>query len=235
MINRKMSMASMYTAIAVVALAAMASGCASGVHPASPLSPEQKRAFAPHDVPSAVPEVPGMTSLGGRGHIAAPPEKVWNIVAVNFGKIETWGGAGVAASSGTPQGGLGATRHCKIADHMPVIGGSTYDETIIAWDEQRRYYAFEQTMASGPTDKLVGETWIDSDGRGGSVVTTVAHFAMSFPASMMSGMAASKFKRQFLAALAGLKHYAETGEKVTVTNWEAVADMYPRLREENEL
>ena len=162
-----------------VAIAAGTSGCDASVHPDVPLTPDQKQAFVPRAVPSEVPAVDGMTSLGGRGHIAASPDKVWNVVAVNFGKIETWGGAGIAASTGSAEGKLGATRHCKIADHMPMIGGSTYDETIIAWDPARHYYAFEQTMSSGPTEKLVGETWIDSDGKGGTVVTTIAHFSRS--------------------------------------------------------
>jgi hypothetical protein len=217
-----------------MALVGSAAGCSTSIHPASPLTAEQQRVVSSRPTPNEVTEMPGMTSVGVRGHIAAPPEKVWEIAAINFGKISEWGAAGVAESSGTA-GGLGATRHCKIAAHMPLLGGASYDEKIVAWDDQRHYYGFVQTMASGPTDRLVGETWLDSDGKGGTVVTTAIHFSLSFPMSTMSGVMAGKMKKQFVAAMAGLKHYAETGEKITANNWENIASRYPRLFAENNL
>ncbi len=220
---------------ATLALASASFGCSKSMHAASPLTEVQQRAISARPTPNEVPEIDGMTSIGARAHISAPPERVWEIMALNFGKIAEWGAAGVADSTGTPVGGLGATRSCKIAEHMPMLGGASYQEKIVAWDDKRHYFAFVQTMASGPTDKLIGENWIDSDGRGGTVVTTTAHFAMTFPMSMMSGPAAGKIKKQFVATLAGLKHYAETGERVTAANWEAVASRYPRLNTENNL
>ncbi len=219
----------------VVALSAVwLLACSKQSHPATSLTVEQRSFVHSRPTPNEVPDMPGTTDIGARAHIAAPPQQVWEIIALDFGKIADWGGAGVAESSAQGSG-LGATRHCKIAAHMPMLGGATYDEEIIAWDPTRRYFAFVQTQASGPTDQLVGESWVDSDGKGGTVITTTAHFRMTFPMSLMSGSAASKIKRQFVYGLAGLKHFAETGQRVTGENWETVAKQYPRLMAENNL
>jgi hypothetical protein len=215
-------------------LAATSAGCSKDMHAASPLTAEQRSALTSRATPDQVPQMPGMTSFGVRVHIDATPDKVWRTVATDFAKIDQWGGAGVAASTGD-EGKLGAVRTCKIAGHMPLIGGSTYEEEIVAFDPQRRYFAYVQRKAAGPTDQVAGETWVDSDGGSGAVVTSIGHISMTFPSSLMMSMSGTRFKRQFLAGMAGLKHFVETGTRVTADNWEAVAQMYPRIFEENQL
>lgn len=208
-------------------------GC-GGMHDTRPMTAQEQQSLVSRLTPSEVPQVDGLMSVGGRVQIAAPPAKVWHVMALHFGEVERWAGAGIATSACTSSdtAGVGATRSCRIADHMPFFGGDIYEERMIGWDESRGYFSAVQTRATGPTSLLVTENWIASDGADGTVVTQVVHMDMTFPMSMMG--AGSAFKRKLVESLIGLKHYCETNEPVTPSNWEVVVKRYPEVLKDNQ-
>ena len=212
-------------------------GCGGKMREARPMTPLEARTFVVRPAPAEVPEVDGLSTIGGRVRVAAPPADVWQVLAVGFGEVANWAGAGISESECTSgdAGQLGAVRACRIADHMPLFGGDDYEERIIAWDEAAGYFAVLQTRATGPTELLVTENWISADGEGGAVVTQLVHMDLVFPATMMARRARSQFKRKLVEGLIGLRHYCETGERVTPRNWEAVVELHPQVLEDNEV
>jgi|GEM_PF-2159995 len=213
-------------------IAAAHLGC-MGSHQTRSLTSEEKTAFVSRETPSEVEGVPGLSVYGARVRIEAPPGRVWQVLAVGFGDIDRWNGAGVADSDCIHggEGKLGAKRSCQIADHVPMVGGKYYEEEIVGWDEERGYVSLMQTNATGPTNMVLVENWVQGDGGGGAVVTQLAHVDFSFPASLFEPK--KMFRENQWAGLAGLKHYCETGQRVGAENWEEVASLYPEIAEDN--
>jgi len=202
---------------------------------ARPMTDAERGEFVSRPTPLEVPEVDGLSTIGARVRIDAPPARVWQVMAVGFGELEDWAGSGIQESECTSGDGgeLGATRSCRIADHVPFFGGDYFEERINGWDEAEGYFSVIQTRATGPTTLLVNENWIDGDGDGGTVVTQLVHIDFKFPASWIGPE--SDFKRKQVEALIGMKHFIETGERVTPKNWENVVSGYPTVLEDNEV
>ncbi len=216
---------------------AASSACSGGMHDARAMTAVEAETLVSRPPPPEVPRVEGLSTIGARVRIGAPPAKVWQVFAVGFGDVDDWAGAGIADSECTSGAGgeLGAVRSCRIAEHMPFFGGDDYEERIIGWDEKEGYFSVLQTRATGPTQILVNESWVDGDGQGGSVVTGLVHVDFTFPVSLMAGSLRSSLKRKQVEGLIGLKHLCETGEKVTQDNWEAVVERYPHVLTDNDV
>jgi hypothetical protein len=212
-----------------------ASGCGGSMKNARSMTKAEKQIIVSRPAPDRVPIIDGLDSVGSRVRISAPPSKVWQVLAVGFGELDNWAGSAVSESKCTSgsHGKLGAVRSCKIADHMPMIGGDYYEEKITAWDPAQGYFSVLQTKSTGPTEILINENWISSDGEGGTVVTSIVHVDFDLMPRLMG--ADSKFKRKLVEGHIGLKHFCETGEKVTTKNWKQVVKMYPQILKDNKV
>ena len=219
----------------VVVALTFVGACGGPLHNARAMTSSEQHSIVARPPPDRVPAIDGLSSVGARVRIDSTPRAVWRIMAVGFGDIDDWAGSGVAASACTSggEGELGAIRSCTIAKHVPMFGGDTYEEKIVRWDESRGYFAVIQTRATGPTEILISENWISSDGAGATVVTQIVYMDLTFPASWMKGRTRTKFKRSLVEGLIGLKHFCEAGEQVTPSNYKAVVEMYPLPLREN--
>ena len=211
------------------------SACGGSLSDARPLSAHEKQMFVSRPPPTQVPALAGLSTIGARVQIDVPPPKVWTVFAIGFGNVSHWAGAGVAASECTSggKGQLGATRSCRIADRIPMFGGDDYFEEVVGWDAKQGYFTVLQTQATGPTSLLLNENWVDSDGKGGTVVTQLVHVEFDFPATIMN--LEGVLKEAQVRSLIGLKHLCETGEHMTVENFEALEAKYPQVKADNGL
>ena len=152
-----------------------------------------------------------MTTIIREVTINASQEKVWDILA-DFGGIYKYNpGVSSSHSTSSANGGVGATRHC---DLLPA---GSVEERITAWNEGRDY-KIEIFSGKGvpPFKTAVAHIKVQPEGTG-------THVQMRFDYSIKFGFIGSLMdrlmvKKQFSKAipgiLAGLKHYAETGEEV---------------------
>ena len=152
-----------------------------------------------------------MTTIIREIKINASQKEVWDILA-DFGGIYKFNPGVPSSHSTSPgNGGLGATRHC---DLLPA---GSVEERIIEWHEGRDYkieiYAGKGTP---PFKTAVGHLSVQPDGSGTQVRM---HFEYRLKFGLVGKLMDQMLvKRQFSKAvpgiLAGLKHYAETGELV---------------------
>ncbi|MCH8269280.1 MAG: SRPBCC family protein [Acidobacteria bacterium] len=152
-----------------------------------------------------------MTHLSSEIRIKAPKEKVWAILA-DLGGIQNFH-PGVKKSYYTSETkeGLGASRVCEL---IPM---GKIEESVTEWREGE-----EITLAIFPKEKAPpfqtahGRVALRQDGQG-TIVTLTVDYALKFGplGSLMDVlMVRPQFRKAVPGVLAGLKHYAETGELV---------------------
>jgi carbon monoxide dehydrogenase subunit G len=156
-------------------------------------------------------EVKKMTTIIREISINASQQKVWDILA-DFGGIYKFNpGVSKSYSTSTANGGVGATRHC---DLLPA---GAVEERIIEWHEGRDYkIEIYKGKGAPPFKTAVGHLKVQPDGSG-SKVSMHFHYSLKFGfiGSLMDRLLVkNQFSKAVPGILAGLKHYAETGEMV---------------------
>lgn len=154
-----------------------------------------------------------MTQVIREIQINAPKEKVWQVLA-DFGGVQNYNpNVKKSYSTSKANGGVGATRHCDL-----TLFGASVEEAITDWQEGREYsIAILGGKKSPPFKTAVATLAVRDDGKGGSIVTGKFDYRLKFgPVGYLMDqmMVKPAFTKAFPKLLAGLKHYAETGEVV---------------------
>lgn len=154
-----------------------------------------------------------MTQVTREIQINAPKEQVWQVLA-DFGGVQNYNpNVKKSYATSTANGGVGATRHCDL-----TLFGASVEEEITNWQDGREYsVAILGGKKSPPFKTAVATLAVRDDGKGGSIVTGRFDYKLKFgPIGYLMDqmMVKPAFTKAFPKLLAGLKHYAETGEKV---------------------
>ena len=152
-----------------------------------------------------------MTTIIREVQINALPEKVWDIVA-DFGGIYKYNpGVSSSHSTSATNGGVDATRHC---DLLPA---GSVEERITAWNEGRDY-KIEITSGKGVPPFKTAVAHIEVQPQGSTTLVKMRFdygIKFGFIGNLMDSLMVKKqFSKAIPGILAGLKHYAETGEEV---------------------
>ncbi len=152
-----------------------------------------------------------MTTITREIKIDASQEKVWEILA-DFGGIYKFNpGVSSSHSTSSANSGVGATRHC---DLLPA---GSVEERIFEWKEGQAYKVeIYSGKGTPPFKSAVGQLEAKPDGNG-TLVRMRFEYSLKFGpigALMDRLMVRSQFSKAIPGILAGLKHYAETGEEV---------------------
>lgn len=151
-----------------------------------------------------------MTQILKRVWICAPPDSVWSVVA-DFGHVEFW--APTVTKCECPNGvkhGIGARRI------LTTTRKTVAEETVIEWNEGQDY-TFEIRKGL-PSIALLQETWfVQRLPQGAEVIAAMGYECKP---GIIHRVVERLMMRRVLADmlvknLAGLKHYVETGERVT--------------------
>lgn len=153
-----------------------------------------------------------MTTLTREVWINAPKEKVWAILA-DFGNIYIFN-PGVPRSylTSSQRHGVGATRHCDL-----TLGSAAIEERIVAWTEGESMQIEIYQGTKAPPFKKAMATLTVMDEKDGTRVRGTLEYSLKLgPLGFLMDklMVTPQFGRAWTGVLAGLKHYAETGELV---------------------
>ncbi|MGH1340174.1 MAG: SRPBCC family protein [Nannocystales bacterium] len=218
----------------IVLAATLLCGCKVGID-AHPLNPTQAAALQTRDAPTAREDVEGFTSILVRVPIAASPDHVWAQLGEHYGDVHQWSGPIEASgfTEGHVVGAQGATRSCTLGPSSPIGKGESFNETIVAWDPARHYYAAAVNDGFFPLRRVVQEYWVQPgpDGVGASV-TTQFHYDLAPLMGKGKGMR-KKLKPQLVTSLLGLKHLIETGNGEEARDGDFLAGAYPSMFEVN--
>ena len=145
-----------------------------------------------------------MATFERRIEIAAPPERVWGILA-DIGTIADWN-PGVLAShlTGEQREGVGAARHCDLGK------GNYLDEETVAW-EPGRALTLRIVGTNLPFNSADIRFRMVADGHG-SVVTVSPLYELKYGllGKVLDRVFVRKtYSRGMEALLAGLKRHAE--------------------------
>lgn len=144
--------------------------------------------------------------------IEAPAARRWEVIS-DFGNISN-AAPQVTASrlTSSQSSGVGATRHCDLS-----LFGSTVEERIVEWNEGR---SLKIDIYESKRIPLVGKQSatfvVEADGDGSRVTATLDYEIKygPFGGLMHAAMLRRKLDSSWLAFVAGIKHFAETGEPV---------------------
>ena len=121
-------------------------------------------------------------------------------------------GVSKSYSTSAANEGVGATRHC---DLLPA---GSVEERIIEWHEGRDYVIeIYKGKGAPPFKTAVAHLKVKSDGNNGTKVSMQMKYRLKFGpiGGLMDWLLVKKqFSKAVPGILAGLKHYAETGEMV---------------------
>jgi len=164
-------------------------------------------------IPEQIEKEKDMTSIILEIWVDAPREKVWAAVA-DFGNVYKMT-PDVLESKLTSKAtrGMGITRHCKLA-----MLGATVEERVIAWveNEYLKIEVYEAERMPIVRD-LLADYYLSPEDGGTRIRGTIYYGTKYGPFGAM--MNSLLLKRMNLAtwkrALAGHKHYIETGKTVT--------------------
>lgn len=155
-----------------------------------------------------------MTTITSEVQINAPVEKVWRIMA-DFGGIYKYNpNVSSSHSTSAANSGVGATRHC---DLLPA---GSVEERISEWNEGRDYKVdIFQGKGVPPFKTAVARLSIRPQNNGSRVQMRFDyHIKFGLIGRLLDWLMVKKqFGKAVPSILAGLKHYAETGEEVDRT------------------
>ncbi len=149
--------------------------------------------------------------------IDAPAQKVWHAMVKDYGAISNWSPYIYAANyeNGSLSGIKGAERKCDLNKK----GTRWVHEKIAEIDDSKM--EMQNIILDGakfPLDKDNTQAYyrVKDNGDG----TSTASYLMQYRGkpAFMTGMMKGSFKKSLKGNLQGLKHYVETGEKVTPFN-----------------
>ncbi|MEM7031078.1 MAG: SRPBCC family protein [Chloroflexota bacterium] len=153
-----------------------------------------------------------MKTLSYKIQIDASPEAVWDIIA-DFGGVYRYSpGVKQSHTLSSQNQGVGADRICHLAP------AGNIQERILEWNEGKDYTLEIYQGKGAPPFKTAQATLsVEPAPNGGTIATGTLRYKMKYGpigALMDAVMFGPFLQKGFSGLLAGLKHYAETGEEV---------------------
>ena len=161
--------------------------------------------------------------------IDAPAERVWEAMVLDYGEISNFSPYIFTSeyTNGSLKGDVGATRKCN----FNAKGSQWSHERIAAIDHDNmvmRNIIIDGKKLPLNFDNSQAFYRIKNNGDG----TCIASYEFQFRTkpAFMGFLAKSSFKKQLSGTLVGLKHYVETGERVTGGNgkYDKIKNDYPK-------
>ena len=154
-----------------------------------------------------------MKTLSYKIDIDATPEVVWDIIA-DFGGVYRYSpGVKHSQTLSSHNQGLGADRICHLAP------AGNIKERITEWNEGKSYtLEIYQGKGAPPVKKAYATLALEPGKNDGTVVTASLQYEMKYGpvgAAMDAALFGPFLAKGFTGLLAGMKHYAETGEEVS--------------------
>lgn len=157
--------------------------------------------------------------------IDAPRQVVWEALA-DFGNVQVMN-PNITNSTLTSEqeSGVGTTRHCDLA-----LMGASLKERIVGWEEGRQLDIdiYEWEKLPGLKSQAARFT-LEDEGEGTRLRGTASYSLKFGPlgALMNSMMFNPRFSKGWEIFLAGIKHYAETGESTDGVRLDVAPVMAP--------
>lgn len=160
--------------------------------------------------------------------IDAPADRVWQAMVLDYGEIGNFSPFIFSSSyeNGSLKGEVGAERKCDFNEK----GTRWVHEKIMALDQENR--VMRNVVIDGgkvPLNFDNSQAFYRVKDHGDGTCTASYEFQFRTKPAFMGGLAKGGFKKQLAGTLVGLKHYVETGEKVTGGNkkYKIIKDQYP--------
>ncbi len=160
--------------------------------------------------------------------INAPAERVWQAMVVDYGEIGNFSPYIYSSSyeNGSLKGVVGAERKCDFNEK----GTRWVHEKIVAIDEENK--VMRNSIIDGgkvPLNFDNSQAFYRVKDHGDGTCTAYYEFQFRTKPAFLGGLAKGGFKKQLGGTLVGLKHYVETGEKVTGGNnkYKSIKRQYP--------
>jgi len=151
------------------------------------------------------------TTIESKVEIKASPEKVWEILA-DFGNVQNLS-PGIAKSYLTSdiKSGIGMSRHCDF-----TAMGAQVEEKIIEWDEGKSLKIELYDGKNLPMMRGMKASFKLKSSNNGTALTSVFEYHMNnIVGDLLNGLKMKQMnKKTWVLFMAGIKHYAETGENV---------------------
>jgi carbon monoxide dehydrogenase subunit G len=151
------------------------------------------------------------TIIESKVEIKASKDKVWEILA-DFGNVQNLS-PGIAKSYVTSdiKTGLGASRHCDF-----TAMGAQVEEKIIEWDKGNSLKIELFDGKNLPMIRGMKALFKLKSTDNGTILTSVFEYHMNnMVGDLLNGLKMKKMnKKTWVLFMAGIKHYAETGENV---------------------
>lgn len=161
--------------------------------------------------------------------INAPAERVWEAMVKDYGEISNFSPYIYASNyeNGSLEGVEGAERKCNFNEK----GTRWSHEKIAEIDEKNRI--MRNTVidaAKFPLDLDNSQAFYTVKDNGDGTSTAGYEFQFRTKPAFMGSLAKGSFRKTLAGTLVGLKHYVETGEKVTATNgtYKKIKKDYPK-------
>jgi carbon monoxide dehydrogenase subunit G len=143
--------------------------------------------------------------------INAGKNKVWEILS-DFGNVQNLS-PGIANSylTSNAKNGVGATRHCDF-----TTMGSQVEEKIIEWDEEKSLRIELYDTKNIPMIKGMNAYFELENHKNGTKLTSIFEYHMNnIIGDLLNYLKMKKMnKKSWVLFMAGIKHFAETGENV---------------------
>jgi len=152
------------------------------------------------------------TTIETKVEINASKDKIWEILA-DFGNVQNLS-PGIAKSYLTSdvKTGLGASRHCDF-----TAMGAQVEEKIVEWEEGNFMKIELFDGKNLPMMRGMKATFKLKSTNKGTLITSVFEYHMNnMVGDLLNGLKMKQVnKKTWVLFLAGIKHYAETGENVS--------------------
>ena len=153
-----------------------------------------------------------MTTIARTVWIDAPRQKVWDVLA-DFGNVYlTSPNIKKSYLTSEQETGVGTTRHCDLN-----MMGAQLEERIVGWEEGQSLKINIYEWKNMPIIKSMDAEFTLSDERDGTRLQATMDYQLGMGplgAMMDAMMMKSQNSKGWAEFLAGIKHYAETGQPV---------------------
>ncbi|WP_343768332.1 SRPBCC family protein [Gangjinia marincola] len=161
--------------------------------------------------------------------INAPAERVWEAMVLDYGEISNFSPYIYTSeyTNGSLKGEVGAKRKCNFNEK----GTQWSHERIVEIDRENmvmRNVVFDGAKLPLNFDNSQAFYRVRNNGDGTS--TASYEFQFRTKPAILGFIAKGGFKKQMSGTLVGLKHYIETGERVTggTDKYKEIKDKYPK-------
>ncbi len=143
-------------------------------------------------------------------HVDASPDACWAVLGERFADIGTWATA-IVQSRMDQRPAVGATRVCTVRG-FGGMGDMDLHEELIAFDASHRTFTYRVIAGQPKLMRAAQNQWtIESDGRGGSVITSRARLRLAWYMLPLTPLFKARLRADARRVFEELAHVVEHG------------------------